>query len=202
MEIQKYFDDKLNEFNQNYNLGDLNLNKYYSGRTKFQLEHFVQDEHDTPQRKCLQLIMELKSLRDGFIIDTLEIEKIKIEIEELLATGKRVDKIEAMKKQYTLGTMNEAMEYRQREMQNIVDLLKKLPKVYTYEEIENAEQGYWEKRLSRQCMEDMLSRMTGINQGNIRSAIQSNYNLGKKLLEMEYILLGNLKDSQLLPSGQ
>lgn len=202
MEIQKYFDDKLDEFNKNYNLGNLNLNTYYSGRTKFQLEHFVQNEHDTPQRKCLQLIMELKSLRDGYIIDTLEMEKIKIEINELLSTGKPIDKIEAMKKQYVLGTMNEAMEYRQREIHTIADLLKKLPKVYTYQEIEEAEQTYWEKRLTRQCMEDLVSRMTGINQGNIRSAIQADYNIGRKLLEMEYAMIGNLKDTQLLPSGQ
>lgn len=202
MEIQKYFDDKLDEFNKNYNLGNLNLNTYYSGRTKFQLEHFVQNEHDTPQRKCLQLIMELKSLRDGYIIDTLEMEKIKIEINELLSTGKPIDKIEAMKKQYVLGTMNETMEYRQREIHTIADLLKKLPKIYTYQEIEEAEQIYWEKRLTRQCMEDLVSRMTGINQGNIRSAIQANYNIGRKLLEMEYAMIGNLKDAQLLPSGQ
>lgn len=202
MDIQKYFDNKFTEFNNNYNLGNLDLNTYYSGRTKFQLEHFVQNEHDTPQRKCLQLIMELKSLRDGYILDTLETEKIKIEINDLLATGKPIDKIEAMKKQYVLGTMNETMDYRRREIQSIADLLKKLPKIYTYQEIEETEQAYWEKRLTRQCMEDLLSRMTGINQGNIRSAIQADYNIGKKLLEMEYAMLGSLKDAQLLPSGQ
>lgn len=198
MELQNYLQKISNEFNKDYDLGDLNLNFCYSGRTKFQLEHFVQNEHDTPERKFLQLIMELKSLRDGFIIDSLEIEKIKLQIEKLLSTNDPIDKIEAIKKQYTLGTMNEAMEYRKREIKTISDLLKKLPKIYSYEEIEAAEKIYWEKRLTRQCAEEMASRALGINPGNLRSLIQANYSLGSKFLDFENMLIDNFKNAQVM----
>lgn len=198
MEIQNYLIDKCNEFNKDYDLGNLNLNFCYSGRTKFQLEYFVQNEHDTPERKFLQLIMELKSLRDGFIIDSLEMEKIKLQIERLLSTGDAIDKIEATKKQYTLGTMNEAMEYRKREIKTISDLLKKLPKIYSYEEIEAAEKIYWEKRLTRQCAEEMASRALGINPGNLRSLIQADYTLGSKFSDFQKMLMDNFKNAQVM----
>jgi len=198
MELQNYFTDKFNEFNKNYDLGNLNLSSYYSGRTKFQLEHFVQNEHDAPERKFLQLIMELRSLRDGYIMDSLEIEKIKLEIDKLLSTNDPIDKIEAMKKQYTLGCMNETMGLRNREVQTISELLKKLPKIYTYEEIEAAEKSYWEKRLTRQCAEEMVSRTTGINPGNIRSLIQADCSLGNKFLELQNMITQDFKTAEVL----
>lgn len=184
------------EFNKKYDLSGINLNKYYSGRTKFQLEHFVQMEHDSYERQFLQLIMELKSLRDGWYIDTLEMQKIKIQIERLLATNDEIDKIEALKKEYTLFTMSEAMEHREREIKNIVEAIKKLPKIYTYEEIESAESAYWEKRLARQATEDMMSAQTGINPGNIRSIIQANTSLRNSFLAFEQTLLDSMYTSK------
>lgn len=198
MELQNYFTDKFNEFNKNYDLGNLNLNSYYSGRTKFQLEHFVQNEHDTPERKFLQLIMELKGLRDGYVLDSLEIEKIKLQIEKLLSTNDPIDRIEAIKKQYTLGCMNETMGLRNREIATISELLKKLPKIYSYEEIEAAEKGYWEKRLTRQCAEEMVSRTTGINPGNTRSLIQADCALGKKFLDLQNMIIEDFRKAQVL----
>lgn len=198
MEIQDYFIDKHQQFNKDYDLGDLNLSSYYSGRTKFQLEHFVQNEHDCPERKFLQLMMELKSLRDGFIMDSLEIEKTKLQIEQLSSTQNPIDKIEALKKQYSLGLLNESMTLRKREVKDICELLKKLPKIYTYEEIQAAEKTYWEKRLTRQCAEEMVSRTTGINPGNIRSLIQSDCALGNKFLELQNMIIQDFKTAQVL----
>jgi len=187
---------QLAEFNKNYNIPDINLNKYYSGRTKFQLENFVQKEHDCSERQFLQLIMELKSLRDGWFIDTLEMKKIKIQIDRLLATNDEIDRIEAYKKEYTLVTLKEGMEHREREIRNVADAIKKLPKIYTYEEIENAEGAYWEKRLARQATEDMMSAQTGINPGNIRSIIQANTPLKNSFLEFQQNLLDSMYTSK------
>lgn len=186
----------INEFNKKYDLTGINLNKYYSGRTKFQLEHFVQLEHDSLERQCLQLIMELKSLRDGWYIDTLEMKKLELQVERLLSTKDAIDEIEALKKQYTLATLKEAMEHREREIKNILEALRKLPKVYSYEEIENSESSYWEKRLARQATEDMMSAQTGINPGNIRSIIQANTSLKKSFLEFQKALLDSMYSSK------
>lgn len=198
MEIQDYFIDKYQQFNKDYDLGDLNLSSYYSGRTKFQLEHFVQNEHDCPERKFLQLMMELKCLRDGFIKDSLEIEKTKLQIEQLLSTQNPIDKIEALKKQYSLGLLNESMTLRKREVKDICELLKKLPKTYTYEEIEAAEKTYWEKRLKRQCAEEMAGNAIGVNPGNLRSMILADNELGNKFLELQNMVMENFEKSKIM----
>jgi hypothetical protein len=198
MELQDHLINKFKEFGKSYNLGELNLSSYYAGRTRFQLEHFVQNEHDTPERQFLQLIMELKSLRSGYIIDSLEAEKIALQIEELLSSGNEINKIEAAKKQYTLGTMNETMEYRKKEIATILELISKLPKIYTYQEIEAAEKDYWKKRLTRQCAEEMASRALGINPGNIRSLIQAGCPLGDKFLEFQNMMVENFQNAEVL----
>lgn len=194
LNMNNFIADLNKEFNNQYDLGCLNLDKYYSGRTNFQLENFVLKEHDCPERQCLQLIMELKSIRDGLFIDSLEIKKLEIQSSRLLATDDEIDKIEAQKKLYMIASMRENMEFRSREIKNIADLLKKLPKVYSYEEIEAAEKGYWDKRLTRQAMEDAMSAATGINQGNIRSIIQADLELKNKFLYIQDGLLNNFRD--------
>lgn len=198
MNLQNSLIELNNNFNDYCNLGNLNLNKYYAGRTKFQLEHFVQNEHDMPERKFLQLIMELKNIRDGFITDSLEMEKLKIEIQELSSSNKSIDKIEALKKQYALAVMNEGMEFRKREINTICDLMKKLPKIYNYEEIEAAEKIYWEKRLKRQCAEEMAGHAIGVNPGNLRSMILADNELGNKFLEFQNMVMENFEKSKIV----
>jgi hypothetical protein len=188
---------KYQDFNNTYGLGSLDLSQYTLGRTRFQLENIVVKEHDCLERKFLQTVTEIKSLRDGTIIDYLEQEKIKIEIKRLLATGDEIDFIEATKKQYILGTMQENMKYREREIIILADILKQFPKMYTYEEIESAEATYWEKRLTRQMSEDMISAQTGINQGNIRSAIQANTSVEKYLSGFKQHLLDQFNPQQI-----
>ena len=122
---------------------------------------------------------------------------MKIEIDRLLATGDEIDAIEALKKQYKLANMQETMLYREREIKTLVKILNTFPKMYTYEEIEAAEPAYWEKRLNRQMAEDMVSAQTGINPGNIRSAIQANVSTEKYLSGFEKHLLDQIYEKML-----
>ena len=141
----------VNSFSEKYDLTDIDFNVYYTGRTFFQLERFVMQEHDLPERRFLQLMMELKSIREGFIHDAIEIEKIKVQIQRLLSTGDEIDKLEAMKKQFNLDHYQAGMNVREDELRHISKLIRQLPKIYTKQEIEAAEERYWEKRLTRQA---------------------------------------------------
>jgi hypothetical protein len=141
--------------------------------------------------------MELKSMRDGFIGDVFEIEKMKIEIKRLIAKNDEVDTLEAMKKQYFLKQLEENMIFREREIKTIVRLINSLPKIYTYDEIEAAESRYWECRLTRQAFEDMASAQTGINQGNIRANIQAGTTMAPNLLDFKQSLLNNFINPQI-----
>jgi hypothetical protein len=195
--MDNILDIKLKEFTDKFDLGKIDFSKYTAGRTSFQLERFVMQEHDLPERKFLQLMMELKSMRDGFIGDVFEIEKIKIEIKRLIAKNDEVDALEAMKKQYFLKQLQENMIFREREIKTIVQLINSLPKIYTYDEIEAAESRYWECRLTRQAFEDMASAQTGINQGNIRANIQAGTTMAHNLLDFKRSLLNNFTNPQI-----
>ncbi len=189
--MDNLLDNKLKEFSNKFDLGAIDFSKYTAGRTSFQLERFVMQEHDLPERKFLQLMMELKSMRDGFIGDCFEIEKLKIEIKRLLATNDEIDNLEACKKQYILRQCEENMIFREREIKTIVRLINSLPKIYTYDEIEAAESVYWERRLTRQAFEDMVSAQTGINQGNVRANIQAGTTMAPSLLDFKQKILTN-----------
>ena len=189
--MDNLLDNKLKEFSNKFDLGAIDFSKYTAGRTSFQLERFVMQEHDLPERKFLQLMMELKSMRDGFIGDCFEIEKLKIEIKRLLATNDEIDNLEACKKQYILRQHEENMIFREREIKTIVRLINSLPKIYTYDEIEAAESVYWERRLTRQAFEDMVSAQTGINQGNVRANIQAATTMAPSLLDFKQKILTN-----------
>lgn len=189
--MDNLLDSKLKEFSDKFDLGAIDFSKYTAGRTSFQLERFVMQEHDLPERKFLQLMMELKSMRDGFIGDCFEIEKLKIEIKRLLATNDEIDNLEACKKQYILRQYEENMIFREREIKTIVRLINGLPKIYTYDEIEAAESVYWEHRLTRQAFEDMVSAQTGINQGNVRANIQAATTMAPSLLDFKQKMLTN-----------
>jgi hypothetical protein len=195
--MDNILDIKLKEFSDKFDLGKIDFSKYTAGRTSFQLERFVMQEHDLPERKFLQLMMELKSMRDGFIGDVFEIEKMKIEIKRLLAKNDEVDTLEAMKKQYFMRQLEENMIFREREIKTIVKLINSLPKIYTYDEIEAAESRYWECRLTRQAFEDMASAQTGINQGNIRANIQAGTTMAPNLLDFKQSLLNNFINPQI-----
>lgn len=195
--MDNILDIKLKEFSDKFDLGKIDFSKYTAGRTSFQLERFVMQEHDLPERKFLQLMMELKSMRDGFIGDVFEIEKMKIEIKRLLAKNDEVDTLEAMKKQYFMRQLEENMIFREREIKTIVQLINSLPKIYTYDEIEAAEARYWECRLTRQAFEDIASAQTGINQGNIRANIQAGTTMAPNLLDFKQSLLNNFINPQI-----
>jgi len=195
--MDNILDIKLKEFTDKFDLGKIDFSKYTAGRTSFQLERFVMQEHDLPERKFLQLMMELKSMRDGFIGDVFEMEKMKIEIKRLIAKNDEVDTLEAMKKQYFLKQLEENMIFREREIKTIVKLINSLPKIYAYDEIEAAESRYWECRLTRQAFEDMASAQTGINQGNIRANIQAATTIAPNLLDFKQSLLNNFINPQI-----
>ncbi len=195
--MDNLLDNKLKEFSSKFDLGAIDFSKYTAGRTSFQLERFVMQEHDLPERKFLQLMMELKSMRDGFIGDVFEIEKIKIEIKRLLAKNDEVDTLEAMKKQYFMRQLEENMIFREREIKIIVQLINSLPKIYTYDEIEAAESSYWEQRLTRQAFEDVASAQTGINPGNIRANIQAGTTIAQSLLDFKKNILTSIASPQI-----
>ena len=125
-------------------------------RSRFQLEHFVIGQHDTPEMRYYQLCLELQDTGYKLRIAKLGVRKAEIEITRLLETGDELDAIEAEEKQVGLEQTQIVMKGAERELAILTDLFDESQK-FTRAEIEHAQPEYWEKRLTRQTNLQIMS---------------------------------------------
>ena len=118
-------------------------------RSRFQLEHFVIGQHDTPEMRFYQLCLELQDMGYKLRIAQLGVRKAQVEISRLQATGDELDAIEAEEKQVGLEQTLIVMRGAEREMAILTDLFDESTH-YTRAEIEHAQPEYWHARLTRQ----------------------------------------------------
>jgi len=119
-------------------------------RSRFQLEKFVVGQHDTPQMQYQQCVLEIQSLYYTIKSASIEVKKNEIEIERLRATGDEIDELSAQIKELGLEQTRVVAAGAFRELNNLIDILKRYPK-YKREDIENNQADYWGSRLSRQA---------------------------------------------------
>lgn len=125
-------------------------------RSRFQLEKFVVGQHDTPQQRYKQTLLEIQTLMHTHRVIRLELKKQKIEIERLRATGDEIDAIDALIKeanmeQTTLGLLGVELE-----LKDLVNIWENFEHKYTYEELEQTQPEYWSARLTRQAQLEAL----------------------------------------------
>ena len=118
-------------------------------RSRYQIIHFVLGQHDTPEMRFYQLMMEIQDVGYKLRIAGLGLRKGEVEIERLLATGDEIDAIEAEEKHVNLEQTRVVMLGAEREMAVLTDLFDESQK-FTRDEIEHAQPEYWEARLARQ----------------------------------------------------
>jgi hypothetical protein len=129
-------------------------------RSRYQMEHFVLGQHDTPEMQFYQLCQELMTTKHALEMATLTQEKNLIKIERLLATGDEIDAIEA--EEISLGMKQNSIVIKgsERELAVLEDLFYSIPH-FTRNEIEHAQPEYWEKRLTRQTNLQIMSGNVG-----------------------------------------
>jgi len=118
-------------------------------RSRYQLIHFVIGQHDTPEMRFYQVVIELQDMGYKLRMAQLGVRKAQVEIERLLATGDDLDAIEAEEKQVGLEQTRIVMRGAERELAVLTDLFDESQK-FTRDEIEHAQPEYWQKRLTRQ----------------------------------------------------
>ena len=141
-------------------------------RSRYQLEKFVIGQHDTPEMQYYQCCLEASSLVNALKEQELRIKKIKAEIEELLETGKKSDAIEAEIKRMDIENIELGMIGTRRELDILEDIFSKFPK-YTREQIEEAQEDYWSKRLIRVGQMQMLAASSGVNWAQLDAIYQA-----------------------------
>lgn len=117
-------------------------------RTRFQIERFVVGQHHTPEMQYRQLLSEADALIGSIKETELRIKKIEAEAEELRATGKKSDAVEAEIKEVGYKSLNRHLSNARRELAILQEMFDTFPK-YTVAEIEAAQEDYWRERLLR-----------------------------------------------------
>jgi len=125
-------------------------------RSRYQLVHFVIGQHDTPEMRFYQLMLEIQDTGHKLRMAQLAVKKTRIEIGRLLETGDELDAVEAEEKQVGLDHTLVVMRGALREMAVLEDLFAD-SQHYTRDEIEHAQPEYWQKRLTRQTNLQIMS---------------------------------------------
>jgi hypothetical protein len=141
-------------------------------RSKYQLERFVIGQHHSPEMQYYQLCREASGVMDAIEETKLRIEKVKAQAEELRETGKKSDAIEAQIMELSIPGMEESIISSERELVFMQEMFDQFPK-FTREEIEAAQQDYWETRLTRVAQLQMLSRQGGVDWAQLEAVYQA-----------------------------
>ena len=124
-------------------------------RSKFQLEHFVLNQHDTEE-----MYDTLKTI-------DFEMRKKQIQIKRLKESSDELDAIEVEELEFSLETTNRLLVGTFRELSHLIDLYNSFPVKYSREQLETAQPDYWMKRLTRQVNLDLLGNNGNVNPANL-----------------------------------
>jgi hypothetical protein len=141
-------------------------------RSRFQLEHFVLNQHDTEEMRFYQCVLEIQNMRTTLRIVALDMKKRKLEIAKLKATSDPIDAIDAEIKEIGLEETRVVLFGTIREFHHLVDLYNLFPKKYTREEIDLLQPVYWTQRLLRQVELDNLGNRGTVNPAHLEALRQ------------------------------
>lgn len=178
-------EEKLKEIMQDKQSLDVAFASIQMPRSSFALKHFVIQQQDTIEKQYEQCVLELQNAYDAVRIGMLRRELKINEINNMGLEGtegikRNIAKIE-------LEQLERALLGAIRELSYLYDLWKQFKKHYTYEEIQDAQKEYWEKRLVRQASQDILA-LGRISQGNLDALRQAGLypELNQNLLDELY----------------
>jgi hypothetical protein len=126
-------------------------------RSNFVLEKFVVKALDTPEQQYCQCVLELQIKYDNIRRAVLNRKKVEMDIAKL---QEKIDdpyaQIDLELRKIDLEEMDRATLGAVREFKCLYEMWETYPK-YTREQIDNAQETYWNKRLSRQANHDILA---------------------------------------------
>jgi hypothetical protein len=151
-------------------------------RSRYQLEHFVIGQHDTPEMRYQQILIEGADLTMKIKMAEFAMQKTEIEIANLKLSDDPIKLIEAKEKELGLAYSRLVLESTRYEWAVLEDLFKQYPN-YSYADIEANQPDYWKARLTRQAEIDRTQAKEGISAGNLTSML--NAGLLQQIPELE-----------------
>lgn len=146
-------------------------------RSQYQLEHFVVNSHDTPERQYIQCVTELKVKQREITRLLRQRRRNELEAEKKEKELKQThDRIERELVELDLADLRDA-EYETdlsllgnvREFLDLYEIFEEMEH-FTHKELQAAEPGYWPLRLGRQMAISNLGVRTGFGAGNLEAA--------------------------------
>lgn len=141
-------------------------------RTKYQLEHFVIGQHDTPEMRYRQIILEAKDLLHKINDVNICLEILKKKIEKLEKSDDEIDQLKAKRKRLAMAVTEDALKGAHKEFQFLVEIAQDY-RYYSVDEVEANQAEYWDLRLTRQATTDRIALEQGVNVGNLASMMQA-----------------------------
>jgi len=143
-----------------------------TSRSRYQLANFVIGQHDTAPMRYRQILIEAQDLSCKIRMAELDIQKKKIEIERLRASGDPIDAIEAEEKQIGITLTEQALKGAIVELAWLQEMATETGE-FTFEQIEADQPAYWTARLNRQGELERLSAQSGITSANLQSMLMA-----------------------------
>jgi hypothetical protein len=141
-------------------------------RSRFQLEHFVVGQHDTPEMRFYQICLELQDLEYKLAHASLEEQELELKIQKLREKNTPIAHVKADKKELGLRQLRLVKVGAEREIAILRDLFHESPK-YTRDQIEQAQPEYWTKRLTRQYQLQQAGGRIGVGWAQLDAMIQA-----------------------------
>ena len=141
-------------------------------RSRYQLEHFVIGQHDTPEMRYQQILIEGADLTMKIRMAEYAMQKTEIEIANLKLSDDPIKLIEAKEKELGLAYSSLVLESARYEWAVLEELFKQYPN-YSYADIEANQPDYWKARLTRQAQIDQTQAQEGISAGNLTSMLNA-----------------------------
>lgn len=143
-----------------------------TSRTRYQLKHFVIDNHPTAPMRWRQILLETQDLLYKIRSAEIHQQKQAIERDRLIATGDPIDALDAEQKQLDMILTERTLIAAKQELEWLQEIAEEIG-VFTFEEIEADQPDYWVKRLKQQADLDVLSVQQGIGVGNLTSMLNA-----------------------------
>jgi hypothetical protein len=159
-------------------------------RSDYQLRHFVVGQHDTEPNRYAQCVLELQIKYNAIRRGLLAKQKLEIEIQRLIASGDEIDAISADEKKIDIEEVDLAISGAFREFQCLYAIWKSFSRQYTHQELQEAQEEYWQARLTRQAIQD-LHAAGRISQGNQDALRQAGHNYEGESDAIHSLLAGN-----------
>ncbi len=126
-------------------------------RSDYVLQNFVVNEKDTDPMRYAQCVLELQIKYDVIRQAKLHRRKLEIEIAEFEALGTETSQIDADLKRIDIEIQDRALLGASREFEALYSIWKSFPHQYTHSELNDAQEEYWNKRLTRQANQDLFA---------------------------------------------